>query len=635
MTAQNSKMLQPVGLDKVKIADKFWKNRIDVNRKVTLKTAYDICKKTGRIDAMKLEPEKTGAHPFWDSDVAKWVEGTAYALAARRDRGMEAKVDRYAKLMEKAQASDGYLNSYYQALKPRERWSNLKDMHELYCAGHLMEAAVAYYEATGKRKMLDVMCRYADHIDRTFGPEKGKLKGYPGHEEIELALVKLYRATGEKRYLRLAEFFVNERGKKPYYFNAELETRGEKPDPADMPFDTIQAHLPVREQKTAEGHSVRAMYLYSGMADVAAETGDASLKQACRRLWRNVTQKRMYVTGGVGSTRHGERFTFDYDLPNESAYAETCAAIGLVFFAHRMLHMDRDGRYADVMERALYNNVLSGVSVDGKMFFYDNLLAAHPKMCEYTRQKPSWRQEWFRTCCCPTNIVRILGSFGKYIYSSSFGEVRVNLFVQGSADVEVGDVPVRITQKTDYPWDGKICFSVDPNAPVSMNLALRIPGWCRKPGVKVNGRNVSLSGITRKGYAMIRRTWNKGDRVKLDLPMPVEQMEAHPNVRHDCGQVALQRGPVVYCLEEKDNGPALADISISERTRFSVSFNKRLLGGVPVITCKGRRRSAKGWAGVLYRPCRSAEKQVTVRAVPYCLWNNRGKGEMRVWINRS
>lgn len=409
---------QPLPLRSVRITGGFWAERQKVNRETTLRIEYQQCKDTGRIDAWKLNwkpGDPNPPHIYWDSDVAKLVEAVGYSLALQPDPELERLMDELIDDMEKAQQPDGYLNTHYIAVEPDKRWTNLRDCHELYCAGHLMEAAVAYYQGTGKRKMLDVLCRYADHIRSVFGTEPGKLRGYPGHEEIELALVKLATATGNQDYLQLAKYFVDERGQQPLYYDVERAKRGETApyrlgSPDIMPYAYNQAHLPVRQQTTAEGHAVRACYLYAGMAAVARETGDQSLIDACRTLWQNVTTRRMYITGGVGSSRFGERFTFDYDLPNEEAYAETCAAIALCFFANNMLQLDADAQYADILERALYNNVLSGVAANGKQFFYDNLLASFPPYYKFAQQKSPRRQDWFGCSCCPPNIARLIAS---------------------------------------------------------------------------------------------------------------------------------------------------------------------------------------------------------------------------------
>ena len=456
-------MLAPLGHKHVTFKDRFWAPRIETNRKVTLPIEYAQCRKTGRLAAWTWKKGRPNPpHIFWDSDVAKWLEAVGYSLERHPDAKLEKLADGVIRDMARAQAADGYLNSHYQFVEPGKRWTNLRDCHELYCAGHLMEAAVAYSRATGKRTFLDVMCRYADCIDKTFGTRKGQKRGYCGHEEIELALVKLFHATGEARYLNLAKYFVDERGRHPNYFVEEASKRG---DMKLRPFMDaknlyLQAHAPVRGQTEAVGHAVRAMYLCSGMADVAAGTGDASLRAACRRIWKSATQRRMYITGGIGSSRHGERFTCDYDLPNETAYAETCASIGLVFFAHRMLQAEADGEYADVMERALYNGVMSGVSLDGKHFFYANPLTAHPVSYaartgdDHGDHTDPTRQEWFGCACCPPNIARLLASLGQYVYSQRGDVLYVHLYADGTASCNLAGQRVTVTQRTEYPWQG-------------------------------------------------------------------------------------------------------------------------------------------------------------------------------------
>ena len=641
MARSTFRSITPVGLKRVRITGGFWAERIRTNRQATLPIEYAQCRKTGRLKAWKLgwrPGQGPPPHIFWDSDAAKWLEAVGYSLAACPDRKLQRLADGVIDDIAAAQQPDGYLNIYFTVAEPDKRWCNLRDRHELYCAGHLMEAAVAYYEATGKRKLLDVLCRYADHIARTFGRRRGQKRGYPGHEEIELALVKLYRATGQRRYLDLARFFIDERGRRPHYFTKEAKARGD--DPKDYwarSYDYCQAHLPVRRQSEVVGHAVRAMYLYSGMADVAAETGDRTLVHACKRLWRNLTEKRMYVTGGIGPTHANEGFTVDYDLPNETAYAETCAAIGLVLWAHRMLQLDPDGRYADVMERALYNGVLSGVSFDGTRFFYVNRLAAYPAMAKAgpTRRSGLTRQEWFGCACCPPNLARLVASLGGYVYSQGPREARVHLYAAGSAELDVAGRRVVLEQKTDYPWKETVRIAVRPERPATFTLALRIPGWCRRPALEINGKSVRIGPILKKGYARIRREWRRGDRVTLRLPMPPERVEAHPRVRQNAGRVALQRGPIVYCLEEIDNGRDLADLVLPPDAKIRVESGRKLFGGVPVLTARARRRDAKDWAGNLYRPAASGMKSVAFKAIPYFLWANRSVGEMVVWIRQG
>lgn len=637
---------KPTPLNRVAVTGDFWRERLDVNRDVTLPIEYKQCKKTGRIDAFKLDWKKgdpNRPHFFWDSDVAKWIEAVGYSLATDPDPKLERMTDRVIDLIEAAQQDDGYLNIHFTVVRPEMRWKNLRQWHELYCAGHLMEAAVAYYEGTGKRQLLDVMCRYADHIDAMFGAGKGKARGYPGHEEIELALVKLYRATGEERYLALSKFFVDERGTQPHYYDAESKRLGKDAvgrhwnnAPTKGWFhDYNQAHLPVREQTTAEGHAVRACYLYAGMADVAIETGDRKLLAACKRIWRNIVERRMYIHGGVGSSRFGERFSYDYDLPNEEAYAETCASIALVFFATRLLQADPDGAVADVMERALYNSVISGVSLDGERFFYDNLLAVEPDYHRFSGQKSPNRQEWFGCACCPPNLARILSSFGEYIYGESKNEVWVHLYASSRAMLQVAGQSVVVEQKTAYPWKDKVRLSVRPERPATFTLSLRIPGWCRKPSLKVNGKTVALGPITKKGYARVKREWGSGDRITLTLPMPVERMAANPRVRHDAGRVALQRGPVLYCLEQVDNGADLNAISLPVDAKLRVTTDKKLFGGAPVITGKVKRDDPKAFGKELYVAATQKQKPAAIKAVPYFMWNNRNPGEMLVWIREG
>jgi DUF1680 family protein len=628
---------QPVPVAAVAIDDAFWSSRLEINRERTIPFQYAQCKETGRIDALRLE-WKPGAAPvphiFWDSDVAKWIEAASYSLATHPDADLDAQVDEVIALLAAAQQPDGYLNTYFTVVKPGERWTDLRDAHELYCAGHLIEAGVAHFQATGKRSLLDVVCRYADHIDTVFGRDAGQKRGYCGHEEIELALIKLYRVTGETRYLRLAKYFIDERGRQPYYFDLEAASRGTPGYHEDhrshgslrASREYNQAHLPVREQHEVVGHAVRAMYLYSAMADLAGETGDESLRVACRRLWDHLCAKRLYVTGGNGSAAQNEGFTADYDLPNESAYAETCAAIGLVFWAHRMAQLEGDGRYADVLERALYNGVLSGVSLDGTRFFYENPLASRGDVT---------RKEWFGVACCPPNVARLLASLGQYIYSIDESGVAVHLYIQGSAQVTLQGQPVTLRQETGYPWDGKVKLRVSPSQPAEFTVCLRLPGWCRDATLLVNGEQVNLGEHVSKGYARITRTWAHGDVVELDLPMPVQRVYAHPRVSADAGCVALQRGPLIYCLEEVDNPAALHRVSIDPEASIAAHRDAALLGGIVTLRGDGYVDDETGWDGMLYRHAAPTQTPASLTAIPYHMWDNRQSGQMRVWIREA
>ena len=625
----------------VAITGGFWQKRQTVNRENTLPIEYRQCKDTGRIDAWKLEWKPGMPNPphiFWDSDVAKLVEAVGYSLAQFPDPKMEALMDELIDWMEKAQQPDGYLNTHFISVEPEKRWTNLRDWHELYCAGHLMEAAVAYYRGTGKRKMLDILCRYADYIATVFGPGPDQKHGYPGHEEIELALVKLAEATGNKKYLNLAEYFINERGKKPHYYDIEREQRGDTSPyrlggPDILPYAYNQSHLPVREQKTAEGHSVRACYLYAGMASVARETGDQSLIDACKTLWNNITTKRMYIHGGIGSSRFGERFSFDYDLPNEEAYAETCAAIALAFFAHNMLRLEADSRYADVLERSLYNGIISGISLDGKQFFYDNILASHPLYHKYSGQKSPRRQDWFGCACCPPNIARLTASLSDYLYTQSDDTLWIHLFAEAKATTTLAGQTVTLETKTDYPWDENISCKLTTEREGDFTIAIRLPAWCRNPQIEVNEQPIALADITDRGYAYIKRTWKTNDKIDIFLPMPVERVYAHPSVRQDDGKVALQRGPVLYCIEECDNGPDLAALRLPPIAEFSLKDAPPEIGGVPMLVAPAIRRDTTGWENKLYSTEPPKYTATTLTAVPYYLWANRAPGEMTVWIN--
>lgn len=618
------RLFSPVGFTEVGIDDRFWSSRIAVNREATIPIEYKQCRDTGRIDGFDpawTPGEGQTRHIFYDSDVAKWLEAASYSFATNSDPALDELMDEVIAVLDRAQQADGYLNMYFTTVEPGKRWTNLRDCHELYCAGHLIEAAVAHHLATGKRSLLDVMLRYVDHIDSVFGDAPGKKRGYCGHEEIELALVKLFHVTGDERHLSLAKYFVDERGREPNYFTLEAEARGETAHWA--PLQYYQADIPVREQEKVVGHAVRHMYLLSAMADLAAECGDEALKSACERVWEDLCLRNMYVTGGIGPSRHNEGFTRDYDLPNESAYCETCAAIGLVFWNHRLLQLDCDGRYADVMEWALYNGVISGVSLDGTKFFYENPLSS---------AGGHHRQDWFGCACCPPNLARILASLGGYVYSEGDGEAIVHLYVGGEGRLSVGGTAVRLVQETDYPWSGDVRIEVHPESRARFALRLRMPGWCRGAGIRVNGVQVDLADVLERGYARIERVWEDGDVVELDLPMPVERVYAHPEATADAGRVALQRGPIVYCLEDADNPVSVHRIVLSEDAKLVSRFDEALLGGVVVIEGDAYAASEDGWDGTLYRTEKPRLDRVRIRAIPYYAWDNREPGGMTVWV---
>ncbi|MBM2713038.1 glycoside hydrolase family 127 protein [Mesorhizobium caraganae] len=646
-TGKLSLAFRPLPVPQVDVRG-FWGDRVDAVASRTADILYERCVEARMLE--QIDPDRpspglvipfhspspdeaatpgfTGStvttQMFWDSDWGKTIETAAYSLYRRRNDRLEKNIDAVIDMYEKLQQPDGYLSSWYQRIQPGLRWTNLRDCHELYCAGHLIEGAVAYFQATGKRKLLDILCRYADHIADRFGPEPGKQKGYCGHEEIELALVKLARATGQRKYMELAKYFIDQRGVEPHYFDEEARARGA--DPKAYHFKTYeynQSHRPVREQDKVVGHAVRAMYLYSGMADIATEYGDDTLRAALDRLWDDLTTKSLYVTGGIGPSAHNEGFTSDYDLPNETAYAETCASVGLVFWASRMLGMGPNARYADMMERALYNGSISGLSLDGSLFFYENPLESRGK---HNRWK------WHRCPCCPPNIGRMVASIGSYFYGLADDALAVHLYGDSTARFDIAGTPVSIVQTSNYPWDGAVSIRVEPDAPVEFTLHLRVPSWCRKATLKVNGAPVDLDAASNDGYAAIRREWQKGDRVELDLDMSISRLFANPQVRQDIGRVALARGPLIYCVEETDNAGQLHRITLPRTAEIEAHPEPNLLGGVVTLSAIGSRAEAENWGTALYRTEAPAVEQAKLKAVPYYAWDNRDPGEMVVWL---
>lgn len=617
--------LTPVSFTEVDIDDSFWNARLRINREVSIPYQYQQCVESGRIKAFKLQwkPGNGEApHIFWDSDVAKWVEAASYSLATHPDSKLELLLDETVALIASAQQPDGYLNTHYTQVEPENRFSNLRDNHELYCAGHLIEAGVAHFQATGKRTLLDVVCRYTDYIDSVFGREEGKKRGYCGHPEIELALVKLYHATGEKRYLELCRYFIEERGQKPNYFEIEAKQREKNPGHYYYGLEHMQSHAPIREQKEAVGHAVRAAYLYCAVADLAKELGDSSLLDACRTLWNNVTQRKMYITGGIGSSRHNEGFTKDYDLPNETAYCETCASIANIMWNHRLVQIDCDGRYTDVLERALYNGVISGVSLDGIRFFYENPLAS---------RGGHHRQPWFGCACCPSNLSRLLASLGGYIFSRSEDGLAVHLYLQSEMKPQnIAGASVQLKMETRYPWEGLVRLKVVTNQQSRFALRLRIPGWCHHHKILINGK--SFEAPVEKGYAVLQRVWNSGDTVELELDMPVEKIACHPAVFTNHGHLALQRGPLVYCVEDANHDTSIFNLVLPRNTELRSRWDQNLLGGITVIEGTALAQPA-GENPDLYSPVNALPPTETaLRAIPYFAWDNQKPGAMAVWI---
>lgn len=644
------KKLTSVDLKHIEIKDSFWGKYINLVDEVILPFQWELindrvegaeksnCIRNFRIAAGK----ETGEHKgmvFQDTDAAKWLEAVAYSLNKNRNSRLEEAADQTIDLIAEAQCEDGYLNTYY-TITGNQRWSNLFEGHELYTAGHMIEAAVAYYQATGKRKFLDVVCKLADYICQVFGPEEGKIHGYPGHPEVELALVKLYRITGNNNYLCLADYFVRTRGERPCYFlNEDCIKNGNYifPEFKDFDLDYNQSHMPLSEQMTAEGHGVRAVYLYSAMADLAYEYQDEALLRQCETLWDNIVSKRMYITGSIGSASYGERFTGDYDLPNDTNYSESCATVGLAMFSNRMFHLTRDGKYMDIVEKALYNTLLSGIAMDGKHFFYVNPLEMVP---ETVKKNPTYRhvkttrQLWFGVACCPPNIARTLASLGNYIYAVDEHTIYVNLFIQSSIDCQLSGRNVNVRQESNYPESGKVTLFVKPQEEGSeFTLAIRIPTYCKEAVLRINGKEESPQ--PEKGYVHIRRLWKKEEEVVIELKVPFRYVRSNPRVRHNIGRISLMKGPVVYCLEEADNGDYLSTAVIDTRIEPKEEFDHQLLKGTLCARIKGARIDYEKTGSSLYEAERPVYKEAEFIAVPYSSWNNRGEGEMIVWMREK
>lgn len=646
------KTADEVTVKQVRIQDGFWseiqERIIDVvipfQEKVLHDEVPDVPKSHAvenfRIAAGLSEGEFYGM-VFQDSDVAKWLEGVAYSLAVKPDANLEARADEMIAVIEKAQQRDGYLDTFFIIKEPEHRWQNLQECHELYCAGHMMEAAVAYYQTTGKDKLLRVTERMADHIISRFG--EGKERGIPGHQEVEIGLLKLYRVTGEEKYKEMARFFLEERGKNPNYFYEEKLKRGWQhwgqynPEPPDTKY--CQMHKTIYEQDKAVGHAVRAVYMYTAMADLAGEDKDERLYHACRRLWDNIVQQRMYLTGGIGSTVDGEAFSEDYDLPNDMAYAETCASIAMVFFAKRMLEVEADGRFADIMERELYNGIISGIQLDGKRYFYVNPLEVNPgisgKVFGY-RHALLERPGWYACACCPPNLVRVITALGSYAWSESDTTIFSHLWMGQEAELK----KAKITVESRYPWEGKVSYRVIPRTEQAFTLAIHIPA-CMKlddesTQITLNGKRMDradLSRVVKKGYCYLTRSWNDGDTIEICFAMPVRKVFANTRVRDDAGCVALMRGPMVYCFEGVDNGAGIQALRIprelNEKNTQAYFCEEGILKGNVLLKIHGFRMRSKG---DLYSEERPVKEEAVLTAIPYYAWANRGENQMRVWM---
>jgi DUF1680 family protein len=632
--------IQPVPFTSVKLTDQFWNSKIETNRTATIPASFARCESTGRVKNFEMAAEHKGkfctTYPFDDTDIYKTIEGASYSLAVHPDPKLAAYVDSLIAIIGNAQEPDGYLYTarsidpiHPQAWAGPERWINeQKSSHELYNCGHMYEAAAAHYMATGKRNFLNIALKNADLLVRTFGPDKKHVA--PGHEIVEMGLVRLYRITGKKDYLELAKFFIDQRGIKSYDKKSQnVYENG----------TYYQDDKPVIEQDEAEGHAVRAMYLYSGMADVAALTGDSAYIKAIDKIWNNMVGKKMYVQGSIGAVGDGERFGGNYELPNATAYNETCAAIGSVFWNQRMFLLHGDSKYIDVMEKTLYNGLISGVGLDGKSFFYTNAMQVSNSFSQPDLERE--RSGWFTCSCCPTNVVRLLPSIPGYIYAQNGNDVYVNLFISGTGNLIVNSKTLKITQQNNYPWEGALAFTIDPASAMEINLKIRIPGWAQnqampsdlysyeKPStqkieIRVNGKPVDYQ--MKNGYAVISKKWKKNDKVELTLPMEVQKVVANESVKDDNGKIALQRGPIIYCAEWKDNDGKACNIIVTKGTTFTNTYEPSLLNGVMVLKAQVKAVNVDETGQTIT----TGNKMMT--AIPYYSWANRGKGEMTVWF---
>ena len=629
VVAAQEKLLryEPVNFSQVTITDRFWKPKMEKVATTTLQACiYQTEVKTPRIRNFEKVARKQGEKHegifYDDSDVFKALEAIAYSLKNRPDKTMEAKADEWIDKIAAAQLPDGYLNTYYTLGDLSKRWTDMS-MHEDYNGGHLIEAAVAYFDATGKRKLLDVAIRWADHFDSLFG--SGKQHWVTGHQELELALVKLYRVTGQKKYLDLSYWLLEERGHR----RAKGYTWTDWKDTA-----YAQDVYPVKEQKEITGHAVRAMYLYTGAADVAAHKGDTAYMKAMRTVWEDVVYRNMYITGGIGSSGSNEGFSVDYDLPNENAYCETCASVGMVFWNQRMGALTGESKYVDVLERSLYNGALDGLSISGDRFFYGNPLASTGRHS---------RREWFGTACCPANIARLVASLGDYVYGKNENAVWINLFVNSEMSLPLEKGKVHISTITEYPWSGNVRVEVNPERKMKAAIYVRIPGWAQDepvPGdlyrytytsqvnnkveLYVNGKSIPVT--TEKGYAIISRQWQKGDNIELRLPMNVNRVISSEQLKFNNDRIALQRGPLVYCVEGADNNGKAWNFILPSTATFTLEEKQVLTE--PVIAIK----TIVPVTEVSSDGLKISTENKSITAIPYYAWCNRGSNQMQVWL---
>jgi uncharacterized protein len=629
---------QPLDQALISITDGFWEKLQQQVGRVTLVHIYNEMRHQGHLEALRLDQRMHrgrkessnwywGGSIFWDSDVSKWLEAASAYLQHHKDPKLETLVDGTIELLANAQQSDGYLNSHILTWRPRHRFKNLRDLHELYCAGHLIEAAVAHNQATGKQSLLNIAIRFADYLTTVFGPGPGQIPGYCGHPEIELALIRLYRLTHQTKYLDLCRFFVDERGRKPHYYDREaverLDSTPFRPTHPVSPYAYMQAHLPVREQCEVVGHAVRAMYLYSAIADLAYESGDEELATVCKTLWEDLYRTKLYVTGGIGSDAENEGFTKNYDLPNVNSYAETCAAIAYFQWAHRMVHLDFNSQYTDMMERTVYNAVLSGLGIDGKTFFYHNPLAS-----DGSQHRVAW--PWWCPCC-PANLSRLVLSIGGYLYSSRSDAIAIHHYISSEARFTINGQEARLVANSDFPHEGNASIRL-ANVPSGiLDIYLRVPGWAGGHHFAVNGSEVSPELVS--GYAVISRSWNPGDELTVRFEMPFQRHFSNFEIAANRGRTAFSRGPMIYCAEEADNGHHLDRLIVDLEKPAAINRETGELGDIVTLSVPGLAEELHD--GPLYPLSLPARNPCSIKMIPYYAWDNRAAGEMLVWLRQE
>jgi len=628
----------------------YWEERFKLNKSVSIPTVMKTFEDTGRVRALTNELEDgEKQHIFWESDLAKWSEAVFLHLQKEEDPELMQFANSVIEKIINNQERDGYLNSYFRFYEPENKFTNLKVRHELYCAGHLLESALEHLKINPNSKFFAAIEKYIDHIAKVFGTEEGQKRGYPGHQEIELALLKTYEYTKKDKFLKLAGYFLEERGKQPHYFELEDQERAAKEksiDYSEFPSEVrdfvsqhmsglkrndhtyCQAHQPVYQQRTAEGHSVRALYMFTAMADYARLTNDLDKIKACKTIWENITNRRMYIHGGVGSAHIGERFSFDYDLPNDMAYAETCASIALIFFTERLMRIERSSEYADIIERALYNVILASTSVDGKAFFYDNYLECIPEFLKYQHRRHGIRDKYHTCSCCPPNVLRIIADIERYIFAQAEDGIEINQYITSNKEFALNEGHCSITIDSEMPWGGRNLITVSSNTELPIKIFFRIPGWDRSVNILLNGDPIHPN--RKDGYFEVERVWGKSDQIEIHFNFSPYLVRANPKVRYNANRVAVFRGPLLYCLESTDNSEHLNQYLLRQDPEFTESYEDDILAGAVYLKSTGLK--SEFTEDTLYSVDKPEKIPADLILIPYFLWSNRGECEMLTWI---